>query len=108
MYARLVELLANRPRAAAALARARLFTAGSAALPAADFEEFERLTGHRILERYGMTETLFTLSNPYDGERRAGTVGVPVPGCAVRIVDDAGADAPGGEPGEILARAAAE
>jgi malonyl-CoA/methylmalonyl-CoA synthetase len=104
MYVRLLEHLEKHPDAAAALRRGRLFTSGSAALPAADFEAFERSTGHRILERYGMTETLFTLSNPYDGERRPGTVGLPVPGCAVRLVDEAGRETPSGEAGEILVR----
>ncbi|HEY6146752.1 MAG TPA: AMP-binding protein, partial [Thermoanaerobaculia bacterium] len=104
MYVRLLEHLAAHPEAAAALSRARLFTSGSAPLPAADFAAFERATGHRILERYGMTETLFTLSNPYDGERRPGTVGFPVGGCEVRIVDDAGTEVAEGETGEILVR----
>ncbi len=102
MYVRLLEHLAAQPGAAKALARARLFTSGSAPLPAADFVRFEQATGHRILERYGMTETLFTLTNPYAGERRPGTVGFPVEGCSVRIVDEAGRDVPVGEPGEIL------
>jgi len=104
MYVRLLEHLERHPDAASALRRGRLFTSGSAALPAADFEAFERATGHRILERYGMTETLFTLSNPYEGERRPGTVGLPVAGCAIRLVDDAGRETPPGEPGEILVR----
>jgi malonyl-CoA/methylmalonyl-CoA synthetase len=104
MYVKLLELLRERPEAATALARARLFTAGSAALPAADFAEFERRTGHRILERYGMTETLFTLSNPYEGDRRPGTVGRPVPGCEVRVVEENGEEAGPGAPGEILVR----
>lgn len=104
MYVRLLEHLAMHPEAAQVLARARLFTSGSAPLPGADFGEFRRLTGHRILERYGMTETLFTLSNPYDGERRPGTVGFPVGGCDVRIVNDPGDDAGVSEPGEILVR----
>jgi malonyl-CoA/methylmalonyl-CoA synthetase len=103
MYVKLLELLAQRPEAAPALARGRLFTSGSAALAADDFLRFEELTGHRILERYGMSETLFTLSNPYE-DRRPGTVGLPVPGCEIRIVDEAGRDAAPGEPGEILAR----
>jgi acyl-CoA synthetase (AMP-forming)/AMP-acid ligase II len=102
MYVRLLEHLDAHPEAAKSLANARLFTSGSAPLPAADFARFEHATGHRILERYGMTETLFTLTNPYAGERRAGTVGFPVDGCAVRIVDEAGRDVPDGEPGEIL------
>jgi malonyl-CoA/methylmalonyl-CoA synthetase len=103
MYVKLLELLAGEPALARALARARLFTAGSSALAADDFRGFEELTGHRILERYGMSETLFTLSNPYE-DRRPGTVGLPVPGCEVRIVDEAGAGAAPGEPGEILVR----
>ncbi len=103
MYVKLLELLAHHPGAASALARARLFTSGSAALAADDFHRFEELTGHRILERYGMSETLFTLSNPYE-DRRPGTVGLPVPGCEIRIVDEAGEDAGPDEPGEILAR----
>ena len=103
MYVKLLELLAESPEAAASLARARLFTSGSAALAAGDFRRFEELTGHRILERYGMSETLFTLSNPYE-DRRPGTVGLPIPGCDVRIVDEAGRDAASGEPGEILVR----
>lgn len=103
MYVKLLELLAESPEAARALARGRLFTSGSAALAAGDFRQFEELTGHRILERYGMSETLFTLSNPYE-DRRAGTVGLPIPGCDVRIVDEAGRDAAADEPGEIHVR----
>jgi len=101
MYVRLLEHLDAHPDGAEALRKARLFTAGSAPLPAADFAAFRRKTGHAILERYGMTETLFTLSNPFEGERQPGTVGLPVPGCSVRIVDDDGGDAREGEPGEI-------
>jgi malonyl-CoA/methylmalonyl-CoA synthetase len=101
MYVRLLEHLDVHPEAAEALRKARLFTSGSAPLPASDFTAFRERTGHAILERYGMTETLFTLSNPHDGERRPGTVGLPVPGCSVRLVDDEGRDAREGEPGEI-------
>ncbi|MEP6801387.1 MAG: AMP-binding protein [Acidobacteriota bacterium] len=104
MYVRLLELLEQTPEHAGVLARGRLFTSGSAALPAAHFEEFERRTGHRILERYGMTETLFTLSNPCEGERRAGTVGKAVSGCDVRIVEENGDEVPAGGAGEILVR----
>ncbi len=104
MYVRLLEHFDAHPDAAAALRRARLFTAGSAPLPAADFEAFRAKTSHAILERYGMSETLFTLSNPYDGERRPGTVGLPTPGCAVRIVDDDGRDVADGELGEIVVK----
>src|SRR5512140_3071444 len=104
MYVRLLEHLEARPDAAGALRKARLFTAGSAPLPAADFDAFHARTEHAILERYGMSETLFTLSNPYDGERRSGTVGLPTPGCAVRIVDDEGRDVADGELGEIVVK----
>lgn len=102
MYVKLLDTLAARPEAAAALARGRLFTSGSAPLPADDFHSFEQKTGHRILERYGMSETLFTLSNPYEGERRPGTVGLPVPGCAARVVDDVGLDVKDDELGELV------
>jgi acyl-CoA synthetase (AMP-forming)/AMP-acid ligase II len=67
-------------------------------------QRWEVLTGHRILERYGMTETLITLSNPHDGERRPGSVGLPVPGCEARLVDDAGRDVAAGELGELWVR----
>jgi acyl-CoA synthetase (AMP-forming)/AMP-acid ligase II len=103
MYTQLLEHMAAEPRAADALRRGRLFTAGSAALSADDFSAFEELTGHRILERYGMSETLFTLSNPYE-DRRPGTVGLPVPGCEARIAGDGGEDALPGEMGELLVR----
>lgn len=65
----------------------RLFVSGSAPLPAQVLEEFRQRFGHTILERYGMTETLMNISNPYHGERRAGTVGLTLPGVSVRIVD---------------------
>ena len=72
----------------------RLFVSGSAPLLAETHHEFEGRTGHRILERYGMTETNMNTSNPYDGERRAGTVGFPLPGVELRIAE--------AESGEIL------
>jgi malonyl-CoA/methylmalonyl-CoA synthetase len=65
----------------------RLFVSGSAPLPVQVFERFRELFNHTILERYGMTETFMTMSNPYVGERRAGTVGFPLPGISVRIED---------------------
>ncbi len=65
----------------------RLFVSGSAPLLAETHRQFEQRTGHRILERYGMTETNMNTSNPYDAERRAGTVGFPLPGIDLRIVD---------------------
>jgi malonyl-CoA/methylmalonyl-CoA synthetase len=63
----------------------RLFVSGSAPLPAATLEKFRGLFGHDILERYGMSETLMNASNPYDGERRPGAVGPPLPGVSIRI-----------------------
>jgi malonyl-CoA/methylmalonyl-CoA synthetase len=83
MYER---LLSAPPAAASRIGQtARLFVSGSAPLPAHTFERFRQLYGHAILERYGMTETLMNLSNPYDGERRPGTVGKPLPGVTVRL-----------------------
>lgn len=70
--------------------RGRLFVSGSAPLPAHVHEAFHQRFGHRILERYGMSEALMIMSNPYEGERRAGTVGPPLPGVSARLVDDAG------------------
>ncbi len=68
----------------------RLFISGSAPLLEQTFGEFQQRTGHTILERYGMTETGMNTSNPLQGERKAGTVGYPLPGVTARIVDDAG------------------
>jgi len=65
----------------------RLFVSGSAPLPVHVFEQFRKRFGHTILERYGMTEAFMIMSNPYVGERRAGTVGFPLPGVTARIVD---------------------
>jgi len=80
----------------------RLFVSGSAPLLAETHVLFEQRTGHRILERYGMTETNMNTSNPYDGERRAGTVGFPLPGVELRIVDaESGKPLPQGEIGII-------
>ena len=78
--------LLDNPRFTSDLVRnMRLFISGSAPLLAETHEAFEARTGHRILERYGMTETGMNTSNPYDGERRAGTVGFPLPGVELRI-----------------------
>ena len=90
MYSRLAEAAEGDPTIARALGRARLLVSGSAALPAVLHERIRVLTGQRVLERYGMTETLLTCSNPADGERRPGTVGLPVQGVEVRLVDEAG------------------
>jgi len=85
-----------------ACAHMRLFTSGSAPLLAETHEEFRAKTGHAILERYGMTETNMNTSNPYDGDRIAGTVGFPLPGVQVRIAEaDSGKVLPQGEIGVI-------
>jgi len=80
-------LLADKRFDKALVDHMRLFISGSAPLLAETHVEFEVRTGHRILERYGMTETNMSTSNPYDGERRAGTVGFPLPEVEIRIVD---------------------
>jgi malonyl-CoA/methylmalonyl-CoA synthetase len=86
----------------AACAHIRLFTSGSAPLLAETHDEFRAKTGHAILERYGMTETNMNTSNPYDGDRIAGTVGFPLPGVEVRIAEaDSGKVLPQGEIGVI-------
>jgi malonyl-CoA/methylmalonyl-CoA synthetase len=83
----------------------RLFVSGSAPLDPQTFAEFEQRFSHRILERYGMTETVMNLTNPYDGERRPGTVGQPFPGQEARIVDvKSRRPLPPGEVGEIQVR----
>jgi malonyl-CoA/methylmalonyl-CoA synthetase len=75
----------------------RLCVCGSAPLPAEVLNNFRERFGQTILERYGMTETIMTLSNPYTGERRPGTVGFPLPGISARIVDRDGQDSDDGE-----------
>ena len=82
----------------------RLFVSGSAPLLAETHVEFERRTGQRILERYGMTETGMLTSNPLEGARRAGSVGPALPGVEVRVVDDAGEACPAGENGHVQVR----
>jgi malonyl-CoA/methylmalonyl-CoA synthetase len=79
----------------------RLFISGSAPLLLDTFDEFRARSGHTILERYGMTEGGMFTSNPYTGERRGGTVGLPLPGVDLRIVDDQGAVCPANEVGNI-------
>ena len=71
--------------------RLRLMMSGSAALPVQTFQRWREITGHTLLERYGMTEIGMALSNPLEGERRPGFVGTPLPGVDVRLVDEAGA-----------------
>jgi malonyl-CoA/methylmalonyl-CoA synthetase len=92
MYVRLLDT--PEPEAREIGIRMRLFVSGSAPLPAQVLEEFRSKFGHTILERYGMTETMMNLSNPYVGERRPGTVGMPLPGVSVRLSN--------GDSGEVL------
>ncbi|HET9078300.1 MAG TPA: AMP-binding protein [Acidimicrobiales bacterium] len=86
--------VADTPDAAAALRPARLLVSGSAGLPVPVFEKLRRLAGQGPIERYGMTETLITVSGSPAGERRPGWVGRPLPGVATRLVDDGGAPVP--------------
>lgn len=102
IYVRLLELLDDQ--AGRIGQRMRLFVSGSAPLPAHVLTAFQAKYGHTILERYGMSETLMNISNPYEGERRPGSVGFPLPGVSVRIVDSDGQDVPAGTVGELLVR----
>lgn len=77
----------------------RLFIAGSAPLLSETFKEFENVSGHKILERYGMTEAGMITSNPYDGDRVPSTVGYPLPGVSARVADDTGSEVQRGEVG---------
>ena len=79
----------------------RLFISGSAPLTEATFTAFENRTGHKILERYGMSEAGMIASNPLDGARIAGTVGHALPGIEIRITDEDGAILPPGAPGNV-------
>lgn len=97
----------ERERRRAGAAGLRLMVSGSAALPVPVLERWREITGHTLLERYGMTEIGMALSNPLDGERRPGCVGTPLPGVDVRLLDEAGRDVPEGVPGEIHVRGAA-
>ncbi|WLW55342.1 acyl-CoA synthetase [Streptomyces sp. YU58] len=91
MYHRIAQTLPEDPELAKALGRTRLLVSGSAALPVHDHERIAAATGRRVIERYGMTETLMNTSVRADGEPRAGTVGVPLPGVELRLVEDDGA-----------------
>jgi malonyl-CoA/methylmalonyl-CoA synthetase len=99
-------LLAEPGLDRAACAHMRLFVSGSAPLLAETHVEFETRTGHRILERYGMTETGMLTSNPLQGERRAGAVGPALPGVQVRVVDDEDHPVAAGENGHVQVKGA--
>lgn len=102
IYVRLLEIAAEPARAIGGFMR--LFVSGSAPLPAQVLEEFHGLFGHTILERYGMTETLMNMANPYTGEHRPGSVGKPLPGVSVRLLNPEGKPAVDGEMGEVYVR----
>jgi malonyl-CoA/methylmalonyl-CoA synthetase len=99
MFIRLLELPPEVARQIGS--RLRLAVSGSAPLPAEVHEKFRQLYGSVILERYGMTETLMNIGNPYAGERRPGTVGLPLAHVAVRICDEVGVVVPDGSTGEV-------
>ncbi len=82
----------------------RLMVSGSAALPVSVLENWEKISGQRLLERYGMTEIGMALSNPYEGERHPGTVGHPLPGVEVKLVDEVLREITTGQKGEILVK----
>ncbi len=109
IYAKLISVWEAAPperrRAlSAACGRMRLMVSGSAALPVQRLERWHEISGHALLERYGMTEIGMALSNPLSGERRPGFVGTPLPGVEVRLVDDAGRGVAPGTAGEIEVR----
>ncbi|WP_375174199.1 malonyl-CoA synthase [Pseudooceanicola sp.] len=99
-YTRLLQDARLTPERAANM---RLFISGSAPMLVDTHEKWLERTGHRVLERYGMTETNMSTSNPYDGERRMGTVGFPLPGVELRIMEN-GEEVPDGEIGVIEVR----
>jgi len=107
-----VRMLAEQGLTPEAARHMRLFISGSAPLLIETFQEWQRRTGHTILERYGMSETIMLTSNPYQAdarhgdqdERRGATVGFPLPGVGLRVVDDANQDLPVGEIGNIQVR----
>ncbi len=102
IYVRLLELPDDSARRIGA--RMRLFVSGSAPLPQHVLEAFRARFGHTILERYGMSETLMNISNPYEGERRAGSVGLPLPGVSIKLLDAEGQPVTDGEVGEVYVR----
>ncbi|WP_055518737.1 AMP-binding protein, partial [Streptomyces aurantiacus] len=102
MYHRIAETLPDDPALAKALAKARLLVSGSAALPVHDHQRIAEATGRRVIERYGMTETLMNTSVRADGEPRAGTVGVPLPGVGLRLTEEDGTTAVEAYDGETV------
>jgi malonyl-CoA/methylmalonyl-CoA synthetase len=87
-----------------AMQQFRLMVSGSAALPVTVMQKWKDISGHTLLERYGMTEIGMAISNPYHGERKAGYVGLPLPGVQIRLADEQYQDAATDQPGEILVK----
>ena len=107
MYHRLADDAERDPEVAAGMSQARLLVSGSAALPATDHERITAATGQRVVERYGMTESLMNCAVRASGDRRPGTVGPPLEGVEVRLIDDDGATIEASDDetvGEILVR----
>ena len=101
-----VRMLAEPSLTAQSCGRMRLFVSGSAPLLAETFDDWRERTGHTLLERYGMSETVMLTSNPYHGERRRGTVGLALPGVTLRVVGEQGRLCGAGEIGDIEVRGA--
>jgi malonyl-CoA/methylmalonyl-CoA synthetase len=99
-----VSLPSRQAEMRAGAGKARLMVSGSAALPIQTLERWREITGHTLLERYGMTEIGMALSNPLDGERRPGSVGAPLPGLEARVVNEHGHPVAEGEPGSLEVR----
>jgi malonyl-CoA/methylmalonyl-CoA synthetase len=95
---------ALQARRSAGVRQLRLMMSGSAALPVHILERWRQISGHTLLERYGMTEIGMALSNPLEGERRPGSVGQPLPAVDVHLVDEDGIEVPDGTPGELEVR----
>jgi len=106
IYFKLISEFENLPldeqkRLSARMSNFRLMISGSAALPVSVMTKWKEISGHYLLERYGMTEIGMAISNPYDGERRAGYIGQPLPNVQIRTVDEQNNLVQDGEPGEI-------
>lgn len=97
---------AEQKELTSAMQQFRLMVSGSAALPVTVMEKWKTISSHTLLERYGMTEIGMAISNPYNGERKAGYVGLPLPGVQIRLADENYNDAPADQPGEILVKGA--
>jgi len=96
----------EKSRVSGSMKKFRLMVSGSAALPVSVFEEWEKISGQVLLERYGMTEMGMAISNPYRGERKPGFIGQPLPGVEIRLADENDEPVARGTPGEIQVRGA--